>query len=75
VPRNNTQCNRPDMKEQYYPTPEKSFIPGPTFRTGCGDGLEQISPIAPLEPGLGCRIGRRAGDQYQKFQLQIGPSF
>jgi len=45
------------------------------LRYSYGAGLEWISPIGPLKLDLGFPIVRHAGDQYQKFQFQIGTSF
>ena len=40
-----------------------------------GAGLEWISPIGPLKLDIGFPIVKHAGDQYQKFQFQIGTAF
>ncbi|MFP3245964.1 MAG: outer membrane protein assembly factor BamA [Paraburkholderia sp.] len=45
------------------------------LRYSYGAGLEWISPIGPLKLDFGLPIVRHAGDQYQKFQFQIGTSF
>jgi outer membrane protein insertion porin family len=45
------------------------------LRYSYGTGLEWISPIGPLKLDFGLPIVRHAGDQYQKFQFQIGTSF
>uniref|UniRef100_UPI0015CEEE2E outer membrane protein assembly factor BamA n=1 Tax=Burkholderia guangdongensis TaxID=1792500 RepID=UPI0015CEEE2E len=45
------------------------------LRYSYGVGLEWISPIGPLKLDIGLPIVRHAGDQYQKFQFQIGTSF
>ncbi|MGF6770340.1 outer membrane protein insertion porin family [Paraburkholderia sp. GAS199] len=45
------------------------------LRYSYGAGLEWISPIGPLKLSLGFPIVRHAGDDYQKFQFQIGTSF
>ncbi len=45
------------------------------LRYSYGAGLEWISPIGPLKLDLGFPIVKHAGDQYQKFQFQIGTSF
>ncbi len=45
------------------------------LRYSYGVGLEWISPIGPLKLDIGFPIVRHAGDQYQKFQFQIGTSF
>ncbi|WP_374703625.1 outer membrane protein assembly factor BamA [Burkholderia sp. WAC0059] len=45
------------------------------LRYSYGAGLEWISPIGPLKLDFGLPIVKHAGDQYQKFQFQIGTSF
>nr|WP_133646210.1 outer membrane protein assembly factor BamA [Paraburkholderia flava] len=45
------------------------------LRYSYGVGLEWISPIGPLKLDIGFPVVRHAGDQYQKFQFQIGTSF
>ncbi len=45
------------------------------LRYSYGAGLEWISPIGPLKIDLGFPIVKHEGDQYQKFQFQIGTSF
>jgi outer membrane protein insertion porin family len=45
------------------------------LRYSYGVGLEWISPIGPLKLNYALPIVRHAGDQYQKFQFQIGTSF
>jgi outer membrane protein insertion porin family len=45
------------------------------LRYGYGLGLAWISPIGPLKLSLGFPVVKHAGDQYQKFQFQIGTSF
>ncbi|MFM0739322.1 outer membrane protein assembly factor BamA [Paraburkholderia xenovorans] len=45
------------------------------LRYSYGAGLEWISPIGPLKLSLGFPIVKHAGDDYQKFQFQIGTSF
>jgi outer membrane protein insertion porin family len=45
------------------------------LRYGYGVGLTWISPIGPLKLSLGFPLKKHAGDQYQKFQFQIGTSF
>jgi outer membrane protein insertion porin family len=45
------------------------------LRYSYGAGLEWISPIGPLKLDLGFPIVKHTGDQYQKFQFQIGTSF
>ncbi|QBR01954.1 outer membrane protein assembly factor BamA [Paraburkholderia pallida] len=45
------------------------------LRYSYGTGLEWISPIGPLKLDFALPIVRHAGDQYQKFQFQIGTSF
>jgi outer membrane protein insertion porin family len=45
------------------------------LRYSYGLGLEWISPIGPLKLSLGLPIVKHAGDDYQKFQFQIGTSF
>jgi outer membrane protein insertion porin family len=45
------------------------------LRYSYGVGLEWISPIGPLKLDYALPIVRHAGDQYQKFQFQIGTSF
>nr|WP_144113487.1 outer membrane protein assembly factor BamA [Paraburkholderia sp. BCC1886] len=45
------------------------------LRYGYGVGLAWISPIGPLKLSFGLPVVKHAGDQYQKFQFQIGTSF
>ncbi|OAJ55104.1 outer membrane protein assembly factor BamA [Paraburkholderia ginsengiterrae] len=45
------------------------------LRYSYGTGLEWISPIGPLKLDFALPIVKHAGDQYQKFQFQIGTSF
>ncbi|MCP1117616.1 outer membrane protein assembly factor BamA [Robbsia andropogonis] len=45
------------------------------LRYGYGLGLAWISPIGPLKLSLGFPLVKHAGDQYQKFQFQIGTAF
>ncbi|WP_118184286.1 outer membrane protein assembly factor BamA [Paraburkholderia phosphatilytica] len=45
------------------------------LRYGYGVGLEWISPIGPLKLDFGLPLVKHAGDQYQKFQFQIGTAF
>ncbi|CAB3774303.1 outer membrane protein assembly factor BamA [Paraburkholderia humisilvae] len=45
------------------------------LRYGYGVGLTWISPIGPLKLSLGFPLRKQTGDQYQKFQFQIGTSF
>jgi outer membrane protein insertion porin family len=45
------------------------------LRYSYGAGLEWISPIGPLKLDVGFPIVKHAGDNYQKFQFQIGTSF
>ncbi len=45
------------------------------LRYGYGVGLAWISPIGPLKVSLGFPLVRHEGDQYQKFQFQIGTAF
>ena len=45
------------------------------LRYGYGLGLAWISPIGPLKVSLGFPLIRHEGDNYQKFQFQIGTSF
>ncbi len=45
------------------------------LRYSYGAGLEWISPIGPLKLDVGFPIVHHTGDQYQKFQFQIGTSF
>lgn len=45
------------------------------LRYSYGAGLEWISPIGPLKLDVGFPIAKHTGDQYQKFQFQIGTSF
>ena len=45
------------------------------LRYGYGVGLAWISPIGPLKLSLGFPLTRHSGDQYQKFQFQIGTAF
>jgi outer membrane protein insertion porin family len=45
------------------------------LRYGYGLGLAWISPIGPLKISLGFPLVKHTGDQYQKFQFQIGTAF
>ncbi|MEX3592585.1 MAG: outer membrane protein assembly factor BamA [Burkholderia sp.] len=45
------------------------------LRYGYGMGLTWISPIGPLKLSLGFPLQKHEGDQYQKFQFQIGTAF
>ncbi|CAB3746155.1 Outer membrane protein assembly factor BamA [Paraburkholderia solisilvae] len=45
------------------------------LRYGYGLGLAWISPIGPLKLSLGFPLVKHTGDQYQKFQFQIGTAF
>ncbi len=45
------------------------------LRYGYGLGLAWISPIGPLKISLGFPLQKHDGDQYQKFQFQIGTAF
>jgi outer membrane protein insertion porin family len=45
------------------------------LRYGYGLGLAWISPIGPLKISLGFPLLKHEGDQYQKFQFQIGTAF
>jgi outer membrane protein insertion porin family len=45
------------------------------LRYGYGLGLAWISPIGPLKISLGFPLQKHNGDQYQKFQFQIGTAF
>ncbi|KAG0162887.1 hypothetical protein DFQ28_007840 [Apophysomyces sp. BC1034] len=45
------------------------------LRYGYGLGLAWISPIGPLKLSLGFPLVKHDGDQYQKFQFQIGTAF
>ena len=45
------------------------------LRYGYGIGLAWISPIGPLKLSLGFPVTKHEGDQYQKFQFQIGTAF
>jgi outer membrane protein insertion porin family len=45
------------------------------LRYGYGVGLAWISPIGPLKLSLGFPLTRHYGDQYQKFQFQLGTAF
>ena len=45
------------------------------LRYGYGVGLAWISPIGPLKLSLGFPVQKHTGDQYQKFQFQIGTAF
>lgn len=45
------------------------------LRYSYGAGLEWISPIGPLKLDVGFPIVKHAGDNYQKFQFQIGTAF
>nr|WP_246356201.1 outer membrane protein assembly factor BamA [Paraburkholderia humisilvae] len=54
---------------------EGSIVGGNGLRYSYGVGLEWISPIGPLKLDVGFPITRHSGDQYQKFQFQVGTSF
>jgi outer membrane protein insertion porin family len=54
---------------------EGSSVGANGLRYSYGAGLEWISPIGPLKLDIGLPIVRHAGDQYEKFQFQIGTSF
>ncbi|WP_028229258.1 outer membrane protein assembly factor BamA [Paraburkholderia ferrariae] len=45
------------------------------LRYSYGVGLAWISPIGPLKLSMGFPITKHEGDQYQKFQFQIGTAF
>jgi outer membrane protein insertion porin family len=45
------------------------------LRYAYGAGLAWISPIGPLKLSLGFPLVKHTGDQYQKFQFQIGTAF
>ncbi|WP_201697149.1 outer membrane protein assembly factor BamA [Paraburkholderia hiiakae] len=45
------------------------------LRYSYGFGLAWISPIGPLKLSLGFPLVKHEGDQYQKFQFQIGTAF
>ena len=45
------------------------------LRYGYGLGLAWISPIGPLKLSLGFPLTKHNGDQYQKFQFQLGTAF
>lgn len=45
------------------------------LRYSYGFGISWISPIGPLKLSLGFPLTRKPGDQYQKFQFQVGTSF
>jgi len=45
------------------------------LRYGYGLGLAWISPVGPLKISLGFPLVKHDGDQYQKFQFQIGTAF
>ncbi len=45
------------------------------LRYAYGVGLAWISPIGPLKLSLGFPVTKHEGDQYQKFQFQIGTAF
>jgi outer membrane protein insertion porin family len=45
------------------------------LRYGYGVGVAWISPIGPLKLSLGFPVTKNQGDQYQKFQFQIGTAF
>ncbi|MGI4811856.1 MAG: outer membrane protein assembly factor BamA, partial [Janthinobacterium lividum] len=45
------------------------------LRYGYGLGLAWISPVGPLKVSLGFPLIKHQGDQYQKFQFQIGTAF
>ena len=54
---------------------EGSSIGANGLRYGYGVGLAWISPIGPLKLSLGFPVTKHQGDQYQKFQFQIGTAF
>ena len=54
---------------------EGSSIGANGLRYGYGVGLAWISPIGPLKISLGFPVTKHQGDQYQKFQFQIGTAF
>jgi outer membrane protein insertion porin family len=54
---------------------EGSSIGANGLRYGYGVGLAWISPIGPLKLSLGFPLTKHNGDQYQKFQFQIGTAF
>lgn len=54
---------------------EGSSIGANGLRYGYGLGLAWISPIGPLKLSLGFPLQKHEGDQYQKFQFQIGTAF
>jgi len=54
---------------------EGSSIGANGLRYGYGVGLAWISPIGPLKLSLGFPLQKHQGDQYQKFQFQIGTAF
>ncbi|VVE28242.1 membrane protein [Pandoraea morbifera] len=45
------------------------------LRYSYGFGLSWISPIGPLKLSMGFPLAKKTGDQYQKFQFQVGTSF
>jgi outer membrane protein insertion porin family len=48
---------------------------GDGLRYSYGAGLAWISPIGPLKLSMGFPVVKHTGDQYQKFQFQIGTAF
>ncbi|WP_310634492.1 outer membrane protein assembly factor BamA [Paraburkholderia sp.] len=54
---------------------EGSSIGSNGLRYAYGVGLAWISPIGPLKLSLGFPVTKHEGDQYQKFQFQIGTAF
>ncbi|MBN3809245.1 outer membrane protein assembly factor BamA [Paraburkholderia sp. Ac-20347] len=54
---------------------EGSSIGSNGLRYAYGVGLAWISPIGPLKLSLGFPLTKHEGDQYQKFQFQIGTAF
>ncbi len=54
---------------------EGSSIGANGLRYGYGVGLAWISPIGPLKVSVGFPVVKHEGDQYQKFQFQIGTAF
>ncbi len=54
---------------------EGSSIGANGLRYGYGVGLTWISPIGPLKLSLGFPLVKHEGDQYQKFQFQVGTAF
>ncbi|MEM5364840.1 outer membrane protein assembly factor BamA [Paraburkholderia azotifigens] len=54
---------------------EDGIVGSSDLRYSCGAGLEWMSPIGPLKLSLAMPLVQHEGDDYEKFQFQIGTSF